>query len=105
MSRHVLAGMSEVAAKQKKSRKRGSGTDGGRRAATPVAVCDGLRVMAVTSGAWEIAQPAEGSEGEATRTRSGNRRPLRQQKAAGKQQTATGGYEHGLIGRVTSTAH
>ncbi len=77
-SRHVSAGTSEVVATQKRSRKRGSGTDGGRRAATPVAVCAGLRVMPVTSAARETAQPAEASEGEATRRRGqpGNSRRL-----------------------------
>jgi hypothetical protein len=90
---------------QKKSRKRGSGTDGGRRAATPVAVCAGLQVMPVTSMARETVQPAEASEGEATRRRSGNGRPQQQQRAAGKQQTAAGGCERERIEQVASTAH
>jgi hypothetical protein len=89
----VSTGASEVAATQKKSRKRGSGADGDRRAAIPVAVCAGLRVMPVTSAARETAQPAEASEGEATRRRSGNGGPQQQQRAAGKQQMAAGRCE------------
>ncbi len=71
-SRHMSAGTSEVAATQKKSRKHGSGAVGGRRAATPVAVCVRLRVMPVTSAARETAQLAEASEGEDNRRRSGS---------------------------------
>ncbi len=58
-----------------------------------VAVCAGLRVMPVTSAARETAQPAEASEGEATRRRSGSGRPQKQQRAAGKQWTVAGGGE------------
>jgi hypothetical protein len=58
----MLAGASEVAATQKKSRKRGSGADDGRRAATPVAICGGLRAMPVTSAIRETAQSAEAAE-------------------------------------------
>jgi hypothetical protein len=104
-SRDVSTGSSEVAATQQKSRKRGSGAEGGRRAAIPVAVCAGVRVMPVTSAARETAQLAEASEGEATRRRSGNGRPQQQQRAAGKQQTAAGGCERERIGQVASTAH
>jgi hypothetical protein len=104
-SRDVSTGSSEVAATQKKSRNRGSGADGGRQAAIPVAVCAGVWVMPVTSAARETAQPAEASEGEATRRRSGNGRPQQQQRAAGKQQTSAGGCERERIGQVTSTAH
>ncbi len=71
-SRHVSAGTPEVAATQRKSWKRGSGADGCRRAATPVAICAGLRVMPVESAARETAQPAEALEGEANRRRSGS---------------------------------
>jgi hypothetical protein len=58
----ILAGASEVATSQKKSWKRGSGADDGRRATTPLAICAGLRAMPVTSAAWETAQPAEAAE-------------------------------------------
>ncbi len=94
-----------MAATQKKSRKHGSGTDGGRRAATPVAVFAGLRVMFVTSAARETAQPAEASEGEATRRWSGNGGPQQQQRAAGKQQTAAGRCEREQMWKVANAAH
>ncbi len=58
----MSAGASEVAATQKKSRKRGSGADDGRQAATLVAVCAKVRVMNVTSAIRETAQPAEAAE-------------------------------------------
>ncbi len=58
----MSAGVSEVATTQKKNWKRGSGADDSRRAATPVAICAGLRAMLVTSGARETAQPAEAAE-------------------------------------------
>jgi hypothetical protein len=63
---------------QKKSRKRGSGADSGRRAETPEAICAALRVMPVASAARETAQPAEALEGEAARRRSGSGRPQQQ---------------------------
>ncbi len=101
----MSAGTPEVAATQKKSRKRGSGADSGRRAATPVVICAGLRVMPVASAAWETAQPAEASEGEAARRQSSNGRPQQQQRAAGKQQTAAGRCKREQIWRVTNAAH
>ncbi len=104
-SRHVLAGTPEVEATQKKSQKRGSGADSGRRAAKPVAICAGLRVMPVASAARETVQPAEASEGEAARRRSGSGRPQQQQRAAGKQRTAAGRCEHEQIARVANAAH
>jgi hypothetical protein len=58
----MSAGVSEVAATQKKSWKHGSGADDGRRAATPVAICCGLQVMPVTSATRETVQPAEAAE-------------------------------------------
>jgi hypothetical protein len=58
----MSAGASEVAATQKKSRKRDSGADDGRRAATPVAICGGLRVMPVTPAAQKTALLAETAE-------------------------------------------
>jgi hypothetical protein len=61
--------------------------------------------MPVTSAARETAQPAEASEGEATRRRFGSGRPQQQQRAAGKQQTAAGRCEHEQIGRVANAAH
>jgi hypothetical protein len=50
------------AARKKKCRKRGSGADDGRRVATPVAICAGVRVVPVNSATREIAQPAEAAE-------------------------------------------
>jgi hypothetical protein len=58
----MSADASEVAATQKKSQKRGSGADDGKRATTPVAVCSGLRAMPVTSATRETAQLAEAAE-------------------------------------------
>jgi hypothetical protein len=58
----MSAGTSEVAAMQKKSRKRASGADDGRRAATPVAICGGVRAMPVTSATRKTAQSAEAAE-------------------------------------------
>jgi hypothetical protein len=52
----------EVAATQKKSQKRGSGADDGRRATTPVARCCVAWAIPVTSTTQETTQPAEAAE-------------------------------------------
>jgi hypothetical protein len=104
-SRHLSAGTPEVAATQKKSRKRGSDADSGKRAATPVAICAALRLMPVACAARETAQPAGASEGEATCRRSGSGRPQQQQSAAGKRWTAAGRCEREQIARVANAAH
>jgi hypothetical protein len=104
-SRHVSTGTQEVAATQRKSRKRGSVADSGRRAATPVAICASLRVMPVATVARETAQPAEASEGEATRRRSSSGRPQQQQRAAGKLRMAAGRCKRKQIAQVANAAH
>jgi hypothetical protein len=58
----MSSGASEVAAMQKKIRKRGSGADDSRQATTTVAICNGLRAMSVTSATRETAQLAEAAE-------------------------------------------
>jgi hypothetical protein len=82
-----------------------SRADSGRRAATPMAICAALWVMPVASAARKTAQPAEASEGEATRRRSGSGRPQQQQRAAGKQRTAAGRCGREQIARVANAAH
>ncbi len=94
-----------MAATQRRSRRRGSDADSGRRAATPVAICAALRVMPVASAARETAQPAGAPEGEAARRRSGGGQPQQQQRAAGKQRTAAGRCEREQIARVANAAH
>ncbi len=94
-----------MAATQKRSRKRGSDADSGRRAATPVAICAALQVMPVASAARETAQLAEASEGEAARRRFGGGRLQQQQRAAGKQRMAAGRCEREQIARVANATH
>ncbi len=101
----MSAGTSEVAATQRRSRRRGSDAVSGRRAATPVAICAALQVMPVASAARETAQPAEASEGEATRRWSGSGQPQQQQRAAGKQRMAAGRCGREQIARVVNAAH
>jgi hypothetical protein len=58
----MSVGASEVTATQKYSWKRGSGADDGRRAATPAAICVGVRAMPVTSVTRKTAQWAEAAD-------------------------------------------
>ncbi|MFN9908556.1 MAG: hypothetical protein ACK56F_20905, partial [bacterium] len=101
----MSAGVPEVVAAQRKSRKHGPDADSGRRAATPVVRCAALRVMPAAPAARETAQPAGASEREAARRRSGGGRPQQQQKAAGKQRTAAGRSEREQIARTANAAH
>ncbi len=70
-----------------------------------MAICATLRVMPIASEARETAQPAEASEGEATRRRSGSGRPQQQQRAAGKQRTTASRCKREQIARVANAAH
>jgi hypothetical protein len=62
MTSGMSTGASKVAATQKKGRKRGSGADNSRPAATLVVLCGRLRAMPVTSAAQKTRQLAEAAE-------------------------------------------